>query len=156
MSQTEFKEYEITLPPIDDSCKGGNCKHQHKVKVSNQPPQPNIQSIPTPEPTATPPPQQTEPHSHDIRTDHRELAELMPLGVNYAPCADGNCGNEVIKNSKVTRKFKTCDNCNDNGVPNKAKLCPTCGIKEPQDENEAENFWSDSDIDTEKIEDDED
>ena len=155
----EYKDYQVELPPIDDTCKGGNCGHQHKVTVSNRPPQPKIEAITTPATTPPAPPVAPDPHAehnHDIVVDHKQLAELMPLGVNFAPCADGSCGNTAIKNSKITKKFKTCTNCNDNGVPNKAKLCPTCGIKEPQDEDDRENFWDDSDIDAEKIEDDED
>ena len=143
---TNFKKYEIELPAIDDTCKDENCGHKHKVEVTNKPEQPIVREIGDLISPSTPPPAET--HNH-IRTDHKELAELLPRGTNYATCADGSCGNETIKNSKITKKFKTCDNCNSNGVPKKSKLCPTCGIKESNDD--AENIWSDSDIDADKI-----
>ena len=152
----DFKDYEVDLPPIDDSCKDGKCEHLHIVKVSNKPQnneytglKPRVRAV---ESTAAPPPvEQPHDHSHEIKTNHTELAELMPKGVNFAKCADGSCGNSVIQNSKITRKFKECENCGANTVPNSSDLCPTCGIKEPQDEEDKENFWNESNIDSEKI-----
>ena len=152
----DFKDYEIDLPQIDDTCKGGNCGHLHTVKVSNKPPQPTVRAVETP--VATPPapdPEEKHDHAHEIKTNHAELSELMPKGVNFAKCADGSCGNSVIENSKITKKFKECDNCGSNAVPNSSDICPTCGIKEPTDEDDKENFWNESNIDSEKIGDEE-
>jgi len=144
---TDFKDYMIELPPIDDTCKDGKCEHVHKVKVSNKPPQPKIESITAPAPTVS---EEKHDHSHDLEVNHNQLAEIMPGGTNFAKCADGSCGNSVIQNSKLTKKFKKCTNCDSNAVPKKNDFCPTCGNK-PEDAEE----WDDSEIDSEKIGEDE-
>ena len=151
---TDYQKYKVTTPLIDDSCKDGSCNHKHIHEVSNAPEVPKVELIPQNTPhLATV--EQSQDHSHEIKTNHTELAELMPKGVNFAKCADGSCGNSVIQNSKITRKFKECENCGANTVPNNSDICPTCGIKEPQDEEDKENFWNESQIDSEKIGDDE-
>jgi len=151
LTTQEFQKYEIDLPAIDDNCKNGKCNHKHKHTITNAPDQPKIQSVPPLDPPATAPAQAPAPN--EIRTDHKELSELMPRPVNYAECSDGNCGHEIITNSKITKKFKECPNCNSNGVPSKHKFCPTCKAKEPTNEDEKEDFWNESSIDSEKIED---
>lgn len=153
---SEFQKYKIRLPDIDDSCTNGNCKHKHDYVLSNAPETPSISAIPTTQPPAAPAASEHDHSKHDIRTNHQELAELMPRGVNFAKCADGSCGNSIIKNSKITKKFKKCTNCNSNGVPSKSDICPTCGIKEPTEEDEKESFWDESEIESDKIGEDED
>jgi len=147
----EFQNYEIELPAIDDNCKNGKCNHKHKHKLTNAPEQPTVQlqaQEVTQTPSAIPPPQAPD----EIRTNHKELAELMPTPVNYAKCQDGDCGHEIITNSKITRDFKECPECNFNGVPTNHKFCSNCKTKEPTDKEDLEDFWQESNIDAGKIE----
>lgn len=83
--------------------------------------------------------------------NHDDLSKLMPKGVNYSKCVDGNCGKK-IKNSKFTKKFKKCPNCSSNTVPQSNSYCNTCGI----DETRLDDDWEDSEIEFKAEEDDED
>lgn len=87
-------------------------------------------------------------HTHEPKPDpHDELAQMLPKGVNYGKCANGNCGTK-IKNAKgMTTKFKACPHCKANTVPKSNDYCPTCG-KEPEE-------WDESDIELEKEDEDE-
>ena len=44
---TEFTDYKVDLPLVDDECKNGTCGHVHQVEVSNKPPQPKVTVKPT-------------------------------------------------------------------------------------------------------------
>ena len=84
-------------------------------------------------------------HNESKQDPHDTLAQMLPKGVNFGKCANGNCGTK-IKNAKgLTTKFKACPNCRANTVPKNNDYCPTCG-KEPEE-------WDDSDIELENDED---
>lgn len=146
----------ISIPKELQECKDGKCGHSHEIPIEIPEPKPapaTIQAAPEPEPTPEPQPAQESHagHNHDIEVNHSQLAELMPGGTNYAKCADGSCGSPLIQNSKLTKNFKGCTTCGSNAVPKKNEFCPTCGNK-PEDPED----WDDSDIDSEKIGEDED
>ena len=132
-------------------CEDGSCKHQHEmlvdtedlgVKMDNrQIPQATVTKIP--EIQQTP---QEHTHNEPKQDPHDTLAQMLPKGVNFGKCANGECGKK-IKNAKgVTTKFKACPNCRANTVPKNNDYCPTCG-KEPEE-------WDDSDIELESEEED--
>ena len=147
--------------PKGTMCKDGTvCQQDINVDVdAPEIPTPKATAIPTPRiemPEITPPHE----HNHDqeakpkLALSHTDMAELMPRGMNFAKCKDGNCGLGLIKNSRVTKKFKGCANCGANTVPEKNDFCPTCGVKESDIvEEQREDLWTASEIDMEKIED---
>ncbi len=98
---------------------------------------------------APPPiPQTSIPDTPKPRTyTNEELSNLMPPGVNFAVCKGDNCGNEKIQNKNVTTKFKSCPKCGCNNVASNSSICPCCGTNEPQDEEEKEDYWDESEID---------
>ena len=81
----------------------------------------------------------------DKKFSHEELSDLMPKGLNYGRCADGSC-HEKIKNSNFIENFKTCPGCSSNTVPKTSNFCPTCGKNEPEDQEDKEDYWNDSEI----------
>lgn len=92
-------------------------------------------------------------HSHEpepIQFSHDDLSDLMPTGMNFAKCKDGKCGS-MVKNSKITKNFKSCPNCESNTVPGKSKFCPTCGKTEPQDIEDLEDYWDESEINLDEL-----
>lgn len=99
-----------------------------------------LQQIP---PTQAPPiPETPKPKTYS----NDELANLLTPGVNFAKCKGDNCGNEKIQNKNPVTKFKSCPKCGCNNVPNNGTMCPCCGTDEPQDEEESQDYWEDSDI----------
>lgn len=144
----------LQIPKEKQECKDGSCGHAHEVEIEIpeiKPAPASIVAEAVPAPVPEPPATSNHDHSHEIQTNHKELAELMPGGTNFAKCADGSCGSPLIQNSKLTKNFKGCTNCGSNAVPKKNEFCPTCGNK-PDESDE----WEDSDIDSEKIGDEED
>lgn len=86
------------------------------------------------------------PHSHPEipqppENPHEKLADMLPSGVNFGKCENGQCV-ELVKNKKLVTQFKTCQECGFNGVPETNSFCPVCG----HDGKE----WDDSDINIEK------
>ena len=159
---TKFNEYKIDLPLIDDSCKNGNCGHEHMKIVSNEPAKPEIQAY-IPPAAATTPPATTPPvepghegHNHTPKQDftHGQIAGSMPSSINFGKCTGDNCGDK-IKNKNLNKDFKSCPGCGDNSNPSKAKFCKTCGKDEPKDDDEKADYWEDSEIDTDAIKEDE-
>jgi len=146
--------------PKGTPCKDGTiCNQDINVDIdAPEIPAPKATTIPTPKieipDTAIP----EHSHSHEekpkLSLTHDQMSELMPSSVNFAKCKDGSCGLGLIKNSKLTKKFKSCANCGANTVPEKNDFCPTCGVKETDIvEDQRDDLWTDSEIDTEKIED---
>ena len=152
-------EYKVTLPPIDDSCKDGKCKHKHDHILSNEPEPPRIETYtPPPPPVSAPPAQESghEGHGHGkptpIDVTHTEMAKSMPSSINFGKCTGDKCGDK-IKNENLNKDFKTCPKCGDNSIPLKAKYCKTCGQDEPKDKEDREDYWNESEIDSDTIED---
>jgi RNA polymerase subunit RPABC4/transcription elongation factor Spt4 len=90
-------------------------------------------------------PKQTHSHAEPQEDPHEELSKLLPKGINFGKCANGNCGTK-FKNAKgLTKKYKACPGCKTNTVPKSSDFCPTCG-KEDED-------WDESDVELEDEED---
>lgn len=146
--------------PKGTVCKDGQiCSQDINVDIdAPEPPAPKATPIPTPKIELPEPAMPEHNHSHEekpkLSLTHDQMSELMPSSVNFAKCKDGNCGLGLIKNSKITKEFKTCNHCGANSVPKKNEFCPTCGVKESDIvEDQREDLWGESEIDTEKIED---
>lgn len=106
------------------------CPHCKKNIV--EPPEVKVPEVPAPE-----------VHNHD---PHEDLAKLMPKSVNFAKCPNGDCSKGLIKNAKgLNRRFKTCPNCGNNGVPKSSDYCPTCGLTD-NDLEDKDETWDSSDI----------
>ena len=88
-------------------------------------------------------------HSENPKPDeHQEIANKMPKGMNFAYCTGPDCGKKITNAKGITTKFKTCINCKANTVPKSKKYCPTCGMKEDED-----NAFEDSEVELEVEED---
>lgn len=116
------------------------------IEIPDKKPEPAQINFEYDNPPPSNPPKQTHSHDEPKEDPHKLLGEMLPKGVNFGKCANGNCGTK-IKNAKgITTKFKTCPNCRFNGVPKSSSFCPTCG-------KDSEEF-DDSDIDLETDEED--
>lgn len=137
----EVENVEIDIPEVNPSIQVQPTPQVNIPDASGQ-----IQQYAQP-PPPIPQPQATQPEEKTFSND--ELAELMPSGVNYAVCKGNNCADSVIKNKKFVTKFKQCPKCGCNNVPNNGSMCPCCGKSEPEDDEEKEDYWQDSDIEIE-------
>lgn len=123
-------------------CEDGSCKHNHEmlidteelgIKVNDKaPPQATVTKVSEIERTVD---THDHTHSHEPKPDeHKELADTLPKGVNFAYCTGPDCGKKITNSKGIVTKFKTCKNCGANTVPKSKSYCPTCGNKEDKEE----------------------
>ena len=138
----------ITIPKGVKDCDGIECEKTHTFEIDIPEEVPTVETIPEASvenlgsgnqvlKTNIPVP--------DKKFSHDELSDLMPKGLNYGRCADGSC-HEKIKNTNFTENFKSCPGCSSNTVPKTSDFCPTCGKNEPEDKEEKEDYWEESEI----------
>ena len=138
----------ITIPKGVKDCDGVECKETHTFEIEIPDETPTVESVPEASVETMSSSNQLlkeVPVQTDKKFSHAELSDLMPKGQNYGKCADGSC-HEKIKNSNFTENFKTCPGCSSNTVPKSNNFCPTCGINEPGDHEESEDYWQESEI----------
>jgi len=139
----------ITIPKGVKDCDGIECEKSHTFEIDIPELRPTVETVP--EATveniggsATTVLKEV-PVQTDKKFSHEELSDLMPKGLNFGRCADGSC-HEKIKNSNFTENFKACPGCSSNSVPKNSDFCPTCGKNEPEEKEEKEEYWNDSEI----------
>lgn len=144
--------------PKGTKCNGGTvCEQDLDLDLDIPEVNPTINPIPQPQieipgfqqmtQQIAPPPIPEPMQQPQERTyTNEELSELMPSGVNFAVCKGKNCADSKIQNKNLVTKFKQCPKCGCNNVPKNSSMCPCCGVDEPQDEDEKEDYWEDSDI----------
>jgi len=150
----------ITIPKGFEDCDGGKCEKTQTFEVDIPDTKPIIESVPQVEIQGVnppqqapqiqqfaPPPPQVPPTNTPKTYTNDELSGLMPPGVNFAVCKGDNCADTKIKNKTLVTKYKSCPKCGCNMVPSNGSICPCCGVNEPQDEEEKEDYWEDSEID---------
>jgi len=139
----------ITIPKGTKDCEGIECERTQTHIIDIPETKPTVENIPeaTVENIGSSTTQLLKevPVPIDKKFSHEELSDLMPKGLNYGRCADGSC-HEKIKNSNFIENFKTCPGCSSNTVPKTSNFCPTCGKNEPEDQEDKEDYWNDSEI----------
>ena len=128
-------------------CDKPDCTHPHEMEIDyTEPKIPKASTTLLPDTNTSTVQVVAQQSSHEEpKTDiHDEIAKNLPMGVNCATCANGECG-KIIKNPKgMTTKFKACPNCHDNTNRKSAKVCKTCG-KKPEEEED----WEESEVEIE-------
>lgn len=138
----------ITIPKGVKDCDGVECEKTHTFEIEIPETAPTVEPVPEASVETVSSSNQLlkeVPVQTDKKFSHAELSDLMPKGQNYGKCADGSC-HEKIKNSNFTENFKTCPGCSSNAVPKTNDFCPTCGINAPDDHEESEDYWQESEI----------
>jgi len=152
----------ITIPKGFADCDGGKCEKTQTFEIDFPETKPIIETVPQIEiqginQTVAPPiqaAQTTIPQTIIPPTpktySNEELTNLMPPGQNFAMCKGDNCSDSKLKNKTQITKFKECPKCGCNNVPKNSSMCPCCGVDEPQDDDDKENYWDESSIEIEK------
>ena len=139
----------ITIPKGTKDCEGIECEKTHTFEIDIPETKPTVETVPEASVEniggSTSQVLKEVPVPTDKKFSHDELSDLMPKGLNFGRCADGSC-HEKIKNSKFTENFKTCPGCSSNTVPKTSDFCPTCGKNEPEDQEDKEDYWENSEI----------
>ena len=139
----------ITIPKGTKDCSGAECEKTHTFEIDIPETRPTVESVPEASVenigSSTTQLLKEVKVPTDKKFSHEELSDLMPKGLNYGRCADGSC-HEKIKNSNFIENFKTCPGCSSNTVPNTSNFCPTCGKNEPEDLEDKEDYWNESEI----------
>ena len=138
----------ITIPKGVKDCDGIECEKTHTFEIDIPESVPTVETIPEASVENLESGNQilkTHIPVPDKKFSHDELSDLMPKGLNYGRCADGSC-HEKIKNTNFTENFKSCPGCSSNTVPKTSDFCPTCGKNEPEDTEEKEGYWEESEI----------
>ena len=139
----------ITIPKGVKDCDGIECEKTHTFEIDIPESVPTVETVPEPSIENLGPGTNQILKEHvpepEKKFSHNELSDLMPKGLNFGRCADGSC-HEKIKNSNFTENFKSCPGCSSNTVPKTSDFCPTCGKNEPEDKEEKEGYWEESEI----------
>jgi len=151
----------ITIPKGYEDCDGGKCEKTQTWELDIPDTKPVVESVPTVEiqnmGATAGIPQQLQQQTTTMQIpditlpktktySNEELTNLMPPGVNYAMCEGDNCSDSKLQNKNLVTKFKSCPKCGCNNVPKNSSMCPCCGVDEPKDEDDKEDYWESSEI----------